>query len=72
VDPKLRDEVQERVKKLDIASYTGFVMPKLDPVLNAEGRISEVRVIYPMDLAKKMLEYSSFTKGEKAAMSKQK
>ena len=72
VDTKLRVEVQERVKKLDIASYTGFVMPKLEPVLNGEGKISDVRVIYPMDLAKQMLEYSSFTKGEKAAMSKQK
>ena len=31
-DPKLRDEVVARVDKLDLPSYTGFVMPKLEAV----------------------------------------
>jgi len=65
VDPKLRDEVQERVKKLDIASYTGFVMPQLEPVRDAQGKIVDVKVTYPMDLAKQMIEYSDFTRAER-------
>ena len=31
-DPKLRDEVVARVQKLNLPSYTGFVMPKLEAV----------------------------------------
>ena len=31
-DPKLRDEVVARVDQLNLPSYTGFVMPKLEPV----------------------------------------
>jgi dipeptidyl-peptidase-3 len=69
VDPKLRDEVQERVKKLDIPSYTGFVMPKLEPVRDPQGKVTDIRVSYPLDLAKKMIEYSHFTKKEKEATS---
>ncbi len=62
VDTKLRDEVQERVKKLDAPSYTGFVMPKLEPVMDPEANIVDVKVTYPLDLATQMLEYSAFTK----------
>ena len=31
-DPELRDEVVARVDRLKLPSYTGFVMPKLEPV----------------------------------------
>ena len=34
-DPKLRDEVVARVQKLNLPSYTGFVMPKLEPSKSA-------------------------------------
>ncbi len=37
-DPKLRDEVVARVQKLNLPSYTGFVMPKLDAVEERLGR----------------------------------
>jgi len=67
VDTKLRDEVQERAKKLDLASYTGFVMPSLEPVRDAQGTVVDVKVGYPLDLAKQMLAYSGFTKAEKEA-----
>lgn len=62
VDVKLRDEVQERVKDLNLAPYTGFVMPKLEPVNDPTAKIVDVKVIYPLDLATQMLEYSAFTK----------
>lgn len=67
VNTTLRDEVQERAKKLDLPLYTGFVMPKLEPVLDPTAKIVDINVIYPLDLAKQMLEYSQFTKNERAA-----
>ncbi len=70
VDIAVRDEVQDRVKKLDATSYTGFVMPKLEPVMNPETKITDVNITYELDLAKQMLEYSAFTKNEKAGLKK--
>jgi dipeptidyl-peptidase-3 len=56
-DPKLRDEVVARVDKLNLPSYTGFVQPKLEPVMGADGKITDVKVSYPLDLTAQMLEY---------------
>ena len=61
-DPKLRDEVVARVEKLDLPSYTGFVMPKLEAVTDASGGITDVTISYPRDLTSQMLEYSSATR----------
>ena len=61
-DPKLRDEIVARVEKLNLPSYTGFVMPKLEPVKSAVGRDHRRDVSYPMDLTKQMLEYSAATR----------
>jgi len=60
-DPKLRDQVVARVGKLNLPSYTGFVMPKLTPVL-ANGQITDVTISYPQDLTQQMLEYSGVRK----------
>jgi dipeptidyl-peptidase-3 len=57
-DPKLRDEVVARVDKLNLPSYSGFVMPKLTPVTGPDGAITDVTISYPQDLTKQMLEYS--------------
>ncbi len=57
-DPALRDEVVARVDRLHMPSYTGFVMPRLDPVTGPDGRITDVKISYPADLAAQMLEYS--------------
>jgi dipeptidyl-peptidase-3 len=57
-DPKLRDEVVARVDKLGLPSYSGFVMPKLTPVMGSDGAITDVKISYPMDLTAQMLEYS--------------
>jgi dipeptidyl-peptidase-3 len=57
-DAKLRDQVVARVEKLNLPSYTGFVMPKLTPVTGADGSITDVQISYPQDLTKQMLEYS--------------
>jgi dipeptidyl-peptidase III len=57
-DPKLRDEVVARVDKLNLPSYSGFVMPKLTPVTDANGTVTDVTISYPQDLTTQMLEYS--------------
>lgn len=57
-EPKLRDQVVGRVDKLNLPSYTGFVMPKLTPVTGANGAITDVKISYPQDLTTQMLEYS--------------
>ena len=59
-DPALRDEVVARVAGLDMPSYTGFVMPRLRPVTDPQGRITDVTISYPQDLESQMLEFSEF------------
>ena len=57
-DPKLRDEIVSRVEHLKLPSYTGFVQPKLTPVTGADGKVTDVKISYPMDLTEQMLGYS--------------
>ncbi|HEX7487248.1 MAG TPA: hypothetical protein VF332_13930 [Vicinamibacterales bacterium] len=57
-DPALRDEVVSRVEELNLPSYTGFVMPRLEPVRDESGEIIDVAMTYPMDFMAQMLEYS--------------
>jgi dipeptidyl-peptidase-3 len=61
-DAALRDEVVTRVKTLNLPSYTGFVMPRLDAITDAAGGITDVTISYPMDLTAQMLEYSAATR----------
>jgi dipeptidyl-peptidase-3 len=61
-DPALRDEVVARVDRLQLPSYTGFVMPKLSAVTNGSGEIVDVTIAYSLDLSSQMLEYSAATR----------
>lgn len=61
-DPKVRDEIVGRVEKLNLPSYSGFVMPKLTAVTDASGAITDVTISYPQDLQTQMLEYSGVKK----------
>jgi len=61
-DAALRDEIVARVDKLKLPSYTGFVQPKLEPVRSADGAVRDVKISYPQDLTKQMLEYSEATR----------
>ena len=61
-DPDLRDEVVARVDALSLPSYTAFVMPRLVPVRDETGRITDVAISYPCDLEAQMLEYSEYSK----------
>jgi dipeptidyl-peptidase III len=60
-DPDMRDEVVARVDHLKLSSYTGFVMPRLEPVIDDAGEITDVAISYPCDLTAQMLEYSRMT-----------
>jgi dipeptidyl-peptidase-3 len=66
-DPALRDEIVARVDRLKLPSYTGFVQPKLEPVVDARGAIVDVAISYPQDLERQMLEYSGKTLPEPVA-----
>jgi dipeptidyl-peptidase-3 len=57
-DPGLRDEIVARVDRHRLPSYTAFVQPRLDAIRNAAGQIVDVRITYPQDLERQMLEYS--------------
>ena len=61
-DPALRDEVVARVERLNLPSYTGFVMPRLLAVTDGNGTIVDVEISYPLDLTTQMLEYSAATR----------
>jgi dipeptidyl-peptidase III len=58
-DGALRDEVVARVARLNLPSYTGYVMPRLDAVTAADGTIQDVRISYPEDLTAQMLAYAA-------------
>jgi dipeptidyl-peptidase-3 len=60
-DPALRDEILARVQRVDLPSYTGFVMPTLEPVHGSDGQIANVRITYPLDLTRQMLDYAGRT-----------
>jgi dipeptidyl-peptidase III len=57
-EPALRDEVLARTEALDLAAYTGFVQPELEPVRDASGAIVDVRITYPCDFTAQMLRYA--------------
>ena len=58
VDQALHKEVLERNKKFTSAPYGGFINPVLVPSIDAEGKILDIKVTYPDNFAKQMLEYA--------------
>ncbi|MDO9511065.1 MAG: dihydrofolate reductase [Bacteroidales bacterium] len=57
VDPALHTEVLERYNKLNLAPYSGFINPVLEPVI-VDGKITDVKVIYPDNYTEQMMNYS--------------
>jgi len=57
VDPVLHKEILARFKKLNIKPYKGFIQPKLVPVMDPTGSITEVKVEYPDNFFKQSMEY---------------
>jgi dipeptidyl-peptidase-3 len=58
-DASLRDEIVERVDRLQLPSYTAFVMPRLQAVYGSDGSVTDVEISYPCDLTAQMLEFSA-------------
>lgn len=58
VDQAIHQEVLDRAAKLKSAPYGGFINPKLVPVMDADGNITDVKVEYPADFTKQMLYYA--------------
>lgn len=57
VDQTLHKEVLDRTAKLGIAPYGGFINPRLVANEGEDGEITDVRVEYPDDFARQMMEY---------------
>ena len=58
VDQAIHKEVLARSEKLNLPPYGGFINPRLVPVTDAKGNITDVKVEYPDDFTKQMLEYA--------------
>jgi dipeptidyl-peptidase-3 len=57
IDYDLHKEILERYEKLKVAPYSGFIMPRLVAV-EENGKVTDVKVEYPMDFAKQMLYFA--------------
>ena len=58
VDPSLRDEVVERCRQIRYPDFVAFVVPELALVKDQEGKIVDVEISYPMDLAAQQLKWA--------------
>ncbi len=55
-DQALMREVKQRYQQFDSKPYSGFIQPKLTPVMEGD-KIVDVRIEYPDDFVKQMMEY---------------
>src|SRR5690606_14077835 len=59
VDPELHAEVLRRYEPLNVAPYSGFINPRLVPVVSpGSAEITDVLIEYPDDFTQQMLEYA--------------
>ena len=56
-DPKIRDQVVSRYKRLDLPTYWAGVNVQLDAQFDAKGDVTSVRASYPRDAVKQYLAY---------------
>ena len=57
VDQRLHAEVLKRSEKVSTPPYSGFVNPVLEPVLDENGRVTDIRIVEPADFVEQMLDY---------------
>ncbi len=57
VDQAIHKEVLARSEKLNLPPYGGFINPKLVPIVDVKGNVTDIKVTYPDDFTKQMLEY---------------
>jgi dipeptidyl-peptidase-3 len=58
-DPKLRDEVVARYKRLNLPTYWAGINPELVPTFGAGGKVTNVTISYPRDYARQRLSYGA-------------
>ena len=58
INAELHAEVLERYKRLDIAPYKGFLNPRMLPVHNAKGEVTDITLDYSESYDEQMLRYS--------------
>jgi dipeptidyl-peptidase-3 len=58
-DPKLRDEVVARYRKLDIPTYWCGVNATLAPKFDSAGKVTAVGISYPRDFVRQQLSYAA-------------
>ena len=58
-DPKLRDQVVARHKRLNVPTYWAGINSKLTARTSVEGRVQDVKISYPSDAVEQSLAYGS-------------
>ena len=58
-DPKVRDEVVARYKKLNLPTYWAGINPELTPAFDRAGRVASVRISYPRDFMRQRLSWGA-------------
>ena len=58
VDPVLHKEILQRYEKLNLAPYKGFLNPRLVPVSDEQGNITDIEVDYSESYEQQMRRYS--------------
>lgn len=58
-DPKLRDQVVARYRKLNLPTYWAGINSDLTAKFDAAGKVTSVAINYPRDYAKQQLRYSA-------------
>ena len=58
IDPEIHKEIKTRYEKLNIAPYKGFVNPRYTPILDANGKIIDIKIDYTEGYIEQMLRYS--------------
>jgi dipeptidyl-peptidase-3 len=57
-NPAWRDQVVERYEKLDLPIFWTGINPDLMPRFGASGKIVDLEIVYPRDIAKQQLRYT--------------
>src|SRR5256884_1958834 len=63
-EPKLRDQVVARHKKLNVPTYWAGINSKLTARAAAEGHVQDVKISYPSDAVEQYLAYGSLYRSE--------
>lgn len=58
IDADLHKEILARYAKLNIAPYKGFINPRMEPVVDADGNIVDVKLDYTEGYSQQMMRYS--------------